>query len=84
MPTQQTEVYIDYGQPQQQQQPSITRQLDKGQLFSVDAHRLAWQCMSPHFRYLLRHSRKWRLIEGGPSLSLVSGRFVRRLSSSTS
>ena len=48
MPTQQTEVYIDYGQPQQQQQPSITRQLDKGQLFSVDAH----------FRYLLRHSRK--------------------------
>ena len=33
--TQQTEVYIDYGQPQQQQQPSITRQLDKCQLFSV-------------------------------------------------
>ena len=72
-PTQQTEVDIDYGQPQQQQQPSIPHQLDKGQLFSVDTHRWAQRCTSAHFRYLLRHNRKWRLVEGSTSLSLVSG-----------
>ena len=49
------------------------RQLDKCQLLSVETHHLAQQCAVAHFRYLLRHNRKWRLAEGSTSLSLVSG-----------
>ena len=41
----------------------------------INSHRPCLVSCFPykHIRYLLRHSRKWRLIEGSPSLSLVSG-----------